>query len=92
MTDEHAETSEEVAAPVTRSWEEFRTSGLLWLLNTSTLHPRGFALAFVYDDDRNPVGWQLQGDGTEPWTFGDNCDDRFNAVEALLAANRGVAS
>lgn len=75
-------------APETHAWEEFRTLGLLWLINTSVLHPRGFALAFVYDDDRNPIGWQLVGDGSEPWTFLDECDDRFQAVEALFDQHR----
>lgn len=52
-----------------RPFSEFRTEGLLWLINTSVFHPRGYALAFHYDDEGNVTGWSLLGDGTEPWVF-----------------------
>jgi hypothetical protein len=73
---------------------DLRDDGLLWLLNTAVLHPRGFALAFHYDDDdtecRNPTGWLILGDGTEPWVMRDGPEnDRcFAAVEALLEEHR----
>lgn len=69
-----------------------RTDGVLWMVNKSVFHPRGFALA-ISDD-----GFiTLEGDGSEPWVFGDPDDaeknaamwaaeqDRFAAFEALLA-------
>lgn len=85
------------ASPASGSWAEFRTRGLLWLVNAAVFHPRGFALAFEYPpgttdpDHTEPVGWQILGDGKEPWYFDptarpDGYVDRlFAAVEALLA-------
>jgi hypothetical protein len=78
-----------------RPFAEFRHSGLLWLLNTTALHPRGFALAFHWDDDADPTtdeptGWSIIGDGTEPWTMGDHPENDacFAAVERLLNDGR----
>lgn len=69
-----------------RPFEDLRTTGLLWLLNKAALHPRGYALAFNYDDGGDLVGWSLLGDGTEPWQFDSDTDDRcFSDVEELLA-------
>ena len=70
-----------------RPFSALRDSGLLWLINTSVLHPRGFALALHYDDrGSEPTGWSLIGDGSEPWVFVDSTDnDRcFAAVEATF--------
>lgn len=65
-------------------WEEFRSNGLLWLLNTSVLHPRGYALALVQLGG-SFVGWTMLGDGSEPWTFIDGgADHEFAAVNRLL--------
>jgi len=47
-----------------RPWSELRDSGLLWLINTSVFHPRGYALGMSNE------GWVLFGDGSEPWQFG----------------------
>lgn len=69
---------------MTRPLSELRESGLLWLINRTVLHPRGFALALVVDGNE-VVGWQLLGDGTEPWSFGDDETDLFARVEALLS-------
>lgn len=77
-----------------RPFSEFRASGLLWLINAGLLHARGFALAFVWDDDADcetdaPTGWTILGDGTEPWVMGDGMGDvPFAAVEALLDSCR----
>jgi hypothetical protein len=73
---------------------EFRTSGLLWLLNRAVLHPRGFAVGFSYAegddiDTAAPIGWVLYGDGTEAWRFPeDDPETEFMAVENLLDSNR----
>lgn len=85
----------------TGTFHELRTSGLLWLFNTAVLHPRGFAVGFVYPDDATayqitagavePIGWQLFGDGTEPWRFDidDATLDRlFDSVQTLLAVQQ----
>lgn len=74
------------------SFDELRTTGLLWLFNRACLHPRGYALAFHYDETGEPTGWKLLGDGSEPWSFdGDTDDEKFAAVEELLAAHRITA-
>lgn len=75
-----------------RPFEDLRTTGLLWLINTTILHPRGYALALHFDDDGNATGWSLMGDGTERWAFaedgdwpeGEGLDDAFRAVKELM--------
>jgi len=52
---------------MTRVEVDLRTDGLLWLINRTVFHPRGYALALDTTDGR----FFLCGDGTEPWTFGD---------------------
>lgn len=69
-------------------FEDLRSTGLLWLLNKSCLHPRGYALAFYYDDIGDLIGWNLLGDGSEPWQFDTNTDDdAFARVEAFLESH-----
>lgn len=78
---------------------DLRGDGLLWLINVTTFHPRGFALAV------NDGEFWLQGDGTEPWRFASEADviaeggdpanavpvDRlFDAVEAMFARVRRI--
>jgi len=78
------------------AFDELRSTGLLWLINTSVLHPRGFALALVYKTnetgEREPIGWKLVGDGTEAWTFGDDIDEPFALVSDLLKPRGGTSS
>jgi len=57
----------------------FRESGLLWLVNTSVLHPRGRAIAIHVDKNDQPVGMSIVGDGSEPWCFGLDAEDAFAA-------------
>lgn len=66
-----------------RPFEELASSGLLWLINASVFHPRGFALALRVRDGK-AVGWSLLGDGREPWHFDGPRDDKFNAVAATF--------
>lgn len=61
------------AHPPVRSWEELRSSGLLWLINATVFHPRG---------------WCLFGDGTESWRFDEQADPLFAAAEATFTALR----
>lgn len=65
---------------------ELRSSGLLWLINRTVFHPRGYALALVQDEAGAVIGWQLDGDGTEPWAFGGGIDETtlFALAEATL--------
>jgi hypothetical protein len=67
--------------PKTRPMSDLRDSGLLWLINRQVFHPRGFALALDVNAAGKVVGWQLLGDGKEPWTF--DCDE----TERLARAN-----
>jgi hypothetical protein len=69
-------------------FDALRSTGLLWLINASVFHPRGFALALTMRDGR-AVGWSLLGDGSEPWRFGDDTDSLFAAAEELFASLRG---
>lgn len=60
--------------------ELMEDTGLLWLINRTVFHPRGFALALVFADDEReqPLGWQLVGDGTAVWAY----DEAEHATEA----------
>ncbi|HET8643236.1 MAG TPA: hypothetical protein VFM37_14965 [Pseudonocardiaceae bacterium] len=76
-----------------RDFRELSESGLLWLINAVVFHPRGFALALAMNTATGEVtGWDLVGDGTEPWSYADPVDDRFTAAEATLAAHRRAAT
>ena len=77
--------------PLTRRpFADLRATGLLWLINASVLHPRGFALALAYDDHGEAIGWELLGDGGEPWVFPDGAGNAaLKAVEELFASTRG---
>lgn len=49
---------------------QFVEDGLLWLVNTSVLHPRGYALGVLRDTEtKEPYEIVLLGDGSEPWFF-----------------------
>jgi len=69
-----------------RPFSELRDEGLLWLINTTVFHPRGYALALHYDDDMNATGWSLVGDGSEPWQMPNTSevDALFLKTKALL--------
>jgi hypothetical protein len=82
-----------------RPFEDMGETGLLWLINTAVLHPRGYALALHYDDDGRATGWSvLSGNGEEAYDFlradqtkdgsGVDIDAKFRAVEALLREAR----
>lgn len=60
-----------------RPFEELRSDGMLWLINATVFHPRGYALAFHFDSLGQATGWSLMGDGTESWQFG--CDEETQA-------------
>lgn len=69
-----------------RPLEDLSTSGLLWLINRTVFHPRGYALAVHYDDGK-ATGWELLGDGSEPWSYdlGENGEnERFQTAESTL--------
>lgn len=75
-----------------RPFVELADSGLLWLINASVFHPRGFAFAVHVSSSGEALGWSLQGDGTEPWYFdGPPRDEKFAAVEATFRQVRVAA-
>jgi hypothetical protein len=78
-----------VAASELRPVADLSTTGLLWLINRTVFHPRGFALGITTDGSM----WQLLGDGTEPWSFPQADDhEKFAAAIAFLAEVAGGAA
>jgi len=70
-----------------RPFSDLRSSGLLWLINATVFHPRGYALALHFDDEGNAVGWSLMGDGSEVWQFAvEGWPEGFGPYEAMHAA------
>jgi alkylhydroperoxidase family enzyme len=59
-----------------RPLEDLRETGLLWLINRVVFHPRGRALALHVDEEGRAVGWSLVGDGSEPWQYAAEADER----------------
>ena len=85
--------SEPTDETTARPWVDLFDTGVLWAINRTLFHPRGFGLAVETDAATGAViGWSLHGDGSEPWKFEDNEmeDARFAAFEALLAGRRPV--
>lgn len=77
-----------------REFSELKSSGLLWLMNRTVFHPRGFALAFVFDPNisTEPLAWKLLGDGITPWEMGDTDEEAqeyLAKINALLAPHKG---
>lgn len=72
--------------PTDRIPVDLRDDGLLWLINRTTFHPRGFALAIEADGT-----FSLLGTGDEAWRFDPTIEDGlFAAVERCLTRARGV--
>ena len=66
---------------------DLRADGVLWMINKSVFHPRGYALAVNTQDGGD---FTLMGDGTEPWTYEHSMeDDLFAAFNALLERAKG---
>lgn len=73
-----------------RPFAELSDTGLLWLINRVVLHPRGFALGLVKDENGDATGWALVGDGSEPWWFNAGEEQaQFEAVTKLLGGPPG---
>ncbi|NTW41829.1 MAG: hypothetical protein HGA44_18440 [Cellulomonadaceae bacterium] len=68
-----------------RPFADLRTTGLLWLINRTVFHPRGYALGLAMTADGVALGWTLLGDGTDPWEFTDSEIEHFRAAERTLA-------
>lgn len=71
-------------------FNQLRDTGLLWLINTSVFHPRGYALSIHINPETGIAqGWQLLGDGTQRWAWAedvmaDELDYRFQTVRRLM--------
>lgn len=86
-------------------FEALREHEVLWAINRTLFHPRGYALGLSYPSkdveainrhEIEPDGWTLYGDGTEPWQYGDSVDEDaafavFNAFLAKTAAEGAQA-
>lgn len=70
-----------------RPFHELRGSGLLWLINTTVFHPRGYALQLHLDEHGDATGWSLIGDGSEPWLFApsEEINELFEAATRTLS-------
>jgi len=66
-----------------RPFHELRDTGLLWLINTTVFHPRGYALSITLDDDGVATGWGLLGDGTERWAYSETLEADLDALFVL---------
>jgi hypothetical protein len=86
MADSGRGTARDAGPDRGRPFAELAGSGMLWLVNRSVFHPRGFALALHLDEAGNATGWSVKGDGQEPWAFlmDDEEDDRFDAANRTL--------
>lgn len=63
-----------------RPFTDLSTSGLLWLINRTTFHPRGFALSLHTDDQGNVTGWTLLAHPAgEPYSFPPEVDKEYAA-------------
>ncbi|MEV1013767.1 hypothetical protein AB0I89_23740 [Micromonospora sp. NPDC049801] len=71
-----------------RPFGELSETGLLWLINATVFHPRGYALALHADSTGTVTGWSLMGDGSEPWRFADDMNEQFAAAEQTLRNQR----
>lgn len=72
--------------------KRWRDDGLLWLVNASVLHPRGWALAVHIDDDGELLGLSVVGDGKEPWCFGTDPDGSHQADEPFAEFKRSESA
>lgn len=66
--------------------KRFRDDGLLWLSNAAIFHPRGYALTVHLDENGEPIGLSVQGDGTELWCFGPDYSEVQDSIAAFMAA------
>jgi hypothetical protein len=68
---------------------DIKDDAILWMVNRSVFHPRGYALGQI-DHDDGSVEFVLLGNGTEVWSMPNDSveDEKFNAFEALLKRAR----
>lgn len=70
-----------------RPLKDLMDSGMLWLINRTTFHPRGYALVLETDKFGEVASWKIIGNGKEVWSFQQGNDDEgFAKAEATLEA------
>lgn len=76
-----------MAEQESRPFADLRPTGLLWLINVTVFHPRGYALALHFEDAEHQVctGWSLMGDGSESWSMRD--PEMTPELEAIIAVD-----
>lgn len=70
-------------------FEQLRDTGLLWLINTTVFHPRGYAMSIDLDPETGAArGFQIIGDGKNRWTYHESLtaelDAKFQTIRRLL--------
>lgn len=68
---------------------DLRADGVLWAINRTLFHPRGFALAINTETGE----FTLLGDGSEAWMYGSPVDEdqHLRDFEALLDRARATS-
>lgn len=68
----------------------FAASGVLWAINRTLFHPRGFVLALHRDQHGQVTGWTIEGNGQTVWQYDDTVleDDYLAAFERTLTQAR----
>lgn len=66
--------------------EALRDSGILLMINMQVFHPRGAALSVVLDENDSVIGFEILGDGTEPWHYvvDPEIDEKWKAFNRML--------
>lgn len=67
--------------------EALRDSGILLMINMQVFHPRGCALSVVLDENDRVIGFEILGDGTEPWHYDQTdpvIDEKWKAFNRML--------
>ncbi len=84
MTQEEWDTHEAAIKADFGDVVNLREDGILWMINRTIFHPRGFALAINEEVSQ----LTLTGDGVEVWTFAESMADieqeLFDAFEGML--------
>lgn len=73
-----------------RPISELSDTGLLWLINATVFHPRGYMLSLHFNEDGVVTGWSLTGTGDTVFTFADDAAERkFQTCQELFGSLSG---
>jgi hypothetical protein len=65
-----------------RPFSDMRETGLLWYINRTLFHPRGYTLGFMYEEGEL-TGWCISGDGSEPYVFEEHNEQGYTEKELM---------